>query len=79
MNYLFSKFIYLPLTETFKNCTITYHKVIIIAIFQDGKNGIYLYFVNKHLSGWALLGLLTHYQTTNFRLVQIETVCRRQF
>ena len=22
---------------------------------------------------------LTHYQTTNFRLVQIETVCRRQF
>ena len=24
MNYLFSKFIYLPLTETFKNCTITY-------------------------------------------------------
>ena len=21
---------------------------------------------------------LTHYQTTNFRLVQIETVCRRQ-
>ena len=23
--------------------------------------------------------LLTHYQTTNFRLVQIERVCRRQF
>ena len=23
--------------------------------------------------------MLTHYQTTNFRLVQIETVCRRQF
>ena len=22
---------------------------------------------------------LTHYQTTNFRLVQIEKVCRRQF
>ena len=22
---------------------------------------------------------LTHYQMTNFRLVQIETVCRRQF
>ena len=23
--------------------------------------------------------ILTHYQTTNFRLFQIETVCRRQF
>ena len=33
------------------------HKVIIIAISYDGMNGIYLYFVNKHLSSWALLGL----------------------
>ena len=24
-------------------------------------------------------GILTHYQTPNFRLVKIETVCRRQF
>ena len=23
-----------------------------MAIFQDGLNGIYLYFVNKHLSSW---------------------------
>ena len=23
--------------------------------------------------------ILIHYQTTNFRLVQIETVCRQQF
>ena len=26
-----------------------------------------------------LSAVLTHYQTTIFRLVQIETVCRRQF
>ena len=24
---------------------------------EDGMNGIYLYFVNKHLSSWALSGL----------------------
>ena len=26
-----------------------------------------------------ILQLLTHYQTTNFRLFQTERVCRRQF
>ena len=25
--------------------------------FKDGMNGIYLYFVNKPLSSWSLLGL----------------------
>ena len=28
-----------------------------MAIFLDGANGIYLYFVSKHLSSWLLLGL----------------------
>ena len=33
------------------------HKVIKNAIFYDGMNGICLYFVNKHLPRWPLLGL----------------------
>ena len=28
-----------------------------IAIFLDGMNGVYLYFVNKNLYSWPLLGL----------------------
>ena len=40
-----------------KTAALAIHKVIIIAIFKDGMNGNYLYFVNKHLSGWPLLGL----------------------
>ena len=49
------KILLIAIDWNFKNCTI--HKVIIIAIFYDGMNGIYLYFVNKHLYRWALLGL----------------------
>ena len=40
-----------------RTAPLPFHKVIIIAIFEDGMNGIYLYFVNKPLSSWLLLGL----------------------
>ena len=43
--------------ELLRTAPLLIHKVIIIAIFEDGMNGIYLYFVNKHLSSWPLLGL----------------------
>ena len=41
--------------ELLRTPPLPIHKVIIITIFYDG---IYLYFVNKHLSSWPLLGLL---------------------
>ena len=44
--------------EFLRTTPLPIHKVIIITIFSDGMNGIYLYFVNKHLSRWPLLGLL---------------------
>ena len=43
--------------EFLRTAPLPIHKVIIIAIFSDGMNGIYLYFVNKHLYSWTLLGL----------------------
>ena len=43
--------------ELLRTAPLPIHKVIIIAIFQDGMNGIYLYSVNKHRSSWLLLGL----------------------
>ena len=52
------------LLELLRTAPLAIHKVIVIAIFYDGMNGIYLYFVNKHLSSWALLGL--------------QRVCRQQ-
>ena len=57
MNYLFSKFFNCYGLERLKTAPLPIHKVIIIAIFYDGMNGIYLYFVNKHRSTWPLLGL----------------------
>ena len=39
--------------------------------FRNGKNGIHLHFVNKHLSCWALLGFLTFaLQGETFRIFQ---------
>ena len=43
--------------ELLKTAPLPIHKIIIIATFLDGGNGIYLYFVNKLLSSWSLLGL----------------------
>ena len=37
------------------------------------------YLYTLHLFHSSFIIILTHYQTTNFRLVQIEIVCRRQF
>ena len=33
----------------------------------------------QHFDKPSFSGLLTHYQTTNFRLFQTKRVCRRQF
>ena len=40
-------------------------------------NGVYLYFVNKHLSSWPLLGLLTNDYI--FDSLKFEGVIRREF
>ena len=45
------------LLELLRTAPIPIYKVIIIAIVLDGMNGIYLYFVNNHLSSWVLMGL----------------------
>ena len=43
--------------ELLRTALLPIHKVTINAIFSDGMNGFYLYFVNKHLSSWPLLGI----------------------
>ena len=43
--------------ELLRTAPLPIHKVIINAIFYDGMNEIYFYFVNKHHSRWPLLGL----------------------
>ena len=58
MNYLFSKFIYLPLTETFKNCTINYP----------------LSHNNCHILRWYEWDLLVFCKQTPFQLGAIGTL-----
>ena len=41
-------------------------------------DGIYFYFVNKHLSSWPLLGLKLFTKLQNFGLDVIENICRKQ-
>ena len=53
----FSKFFSCYGLELLRTAPLPIHKVIIITIFSDGMSGVYLYFVNKHLSSWPLLGL----------------------
>ena len=44
-----------------------------------GEYGPWLILCNKHFPGNTYGAVLTHYQTTNFRLFQIERLCRQQF
>ena len=50
-------------------------------IVGKGENASYHHFlfVPQSFQKASLFGSLTHYQMTNFRLFQIERVCRRQF
>ena len=57
MNYYFQNSFNCHGLELLRTATLPIHKVKIITIFQDGMNGIYLYFVNKHSFSWPLLGL----------------------
>ena len=43
--------------ELLRTAPLPIYKIIIITIFSDSMNEVYLYFVNKHLNSWALLGL----------------------
>ena len=47
----------------------------LVVVVVDG------FFISKIVFAWLLCfsSILTHYQTTNFRLFQTERVCRRQF
>ena len=56
MNY-FSTFFNCHGLELLRTAPLPIHKVIKNAIVYDGMNGSYLYFVNKHLPSWPLLGL----------------------
>ena len=61
-----------------KNGKMLSHSVFKSLLYHGRlKSGLFVKFVELHLTLERYH--LTHYQTTNFRLVQIETVCRQKF
>ena len=67
MNYLFSKLFQLPLTGTFKNCTITYpyshNKFHILRLYKWDL--LSLVFCKQTSFALAAIGTLTHSQTSS--------------
>ena len=65
--------------ELLRTAPLPIHKVIINAILQDqdGMNGIYLYFVNKHCPRWPLLGLIFPSRTLERDLEHAEEQAKR--
>ena len=58
--------------ELLRTASLPIHKIIINIIFQDGMNGIYLYFVNKHRFRWPLCNFRNSFNCHWLELLNTE-------